>query len=127
MKLKRIFQENLPSPLFPSSGHVPDSAVMEFFRSNLGLNVSSVVMMMDITEEKSIRCRRLVLSALTDEQIVGFLTSNEHLQPNDVVRILDIDHDRYYRCLLRARRIRGCQLTVFWVISLRDHWPPGTM
>ena len=43
MKLKGLFEENLPSPLFPSSGHVPDSAVMEVFWSNLGLNVSSVV------------------------------------------------------------------------------------
>ena len=50
MKLKAIFQENLPSPLFPSTGHVPDSTVMEVFRSNLGLNVSSVVTMMGITE-----------------------------------------------------------------------------
>ena len=83
---------------------------MEVFLSNLGLNVSSVVTMMGITEEKSIRCRRLVLSTLTDEQIVGFLTSNEHLRPNEVVRILDIGHDRYYRCLLLARRITGLSI-----------------
>ena len=124
VKLKGIFQENLPSPLFPSSGRVPDSAVMEVFRSNLGLNVSSVVTMMDITEERSIRCRRLVLSTLTDEQIVGFLTSNEHLQPSEVVRVLDIDHDRYYRCLLLARRTTG--LTTDSVLSYLSTRPMAT-
>ena len=85
MKLKRLFRGNLPPPLFPSSGHVPDNTVVETFRSDLGLNVSSVVAMMDITEEKSSRCRRLVLSSLSDEQIVGFLPSNEHLPANEVV------------------------------------------